>query len=374
MAAASDVIVIGGGVIGLSLAWQLSRKGARVTLLERGEVGKESSRSAAGMLLPFGEAPARDPMFRLCLESLKLFPSFVRELEALTGLKVDLVASGALYPAWDASERAHFEKRFRWQGEFGLTHQALDRHQIRARYPGLSRDLKTAYLVGNDQQVDNRKLLAALLAACQAGSVSVEEGQEAREVRVRKGRTTGVKTARGTFKAPWVVNAAGAWASRIAYPGLGEQPEVVPIRGQRITLGPTETSRHYHPATTIFTHGCYLVPRADGSLILGATEEEDGFSKQVRPEGILLLLSKALRLFPALNYYSVRSLECGLRPAARDRRPLLGATSLKGYAMATGHYRNGILLAPITARCLSDLVLDGTTSPHLREFSPARSN
>jgi len=370
----ADVIIIGGGVIGLSLAWRLSRQGGRVTLLERGEVGKESSRAAAGMLLPFGETQARDPFFSLCLASLKRYPAFVRELEDLTGMRVDHLASGALYPVLGDESRERLLRRFGWQKEFGLSHEALGRRQIRARYPGLSPDIETAYFVRNDQQVDNRKLLSALFVACEIGAVSVEENQEVKEILVRRGRAAGVKTASGYFEAPWIINAAGAWSSRIPspFPNAAARVKVSPIRGQRITLDPTERSRRFHPKTIIFSHGCYLVPRQDGTMILGATEEEDGYSKRVTPEGVSGLLARALKLFPALRYFTLRHIECGLRPATADRKPLLGPTPLKGYVMATGHYRNGILLAPITAQAVSELVLTRSLPAVLKAFQPSR--
>ncbi len=370
----SDVIIIGGGIIGLAIAWRLSQKKLKITILERGLIGREASFAAAGMLLPYGESFENDDFFLLNQASSLLYPAFIRELENFTGLTADYIPTGVLYPVYKQTEEKKLVSQFMWQNKRGLVYDRMSKKDMLAHWPGVSSSFLGGFYVHNDHQVDNRKLTMALLSACKLFNVNIQEKQEVVGLLEEQTVVEGVKTKCGSFKAAWVINAAGSWAGKpsLCVPSL--KVPIIPIRGQRVNLRISNTAHRSHLKNVVFSKGCYLVPRKDGTLILGSIEEDVGFDKTSTPEGVYRLLKMALQTYPGIKNYRMESVESGLRPAAPDRWPILGLTPIQGYILATGHFRKGILLTPITAQEISALILSGRTSDIIKPFGIDRFN
>lgn len=337
-----------------------------MTVYDRAEPARAASWAGAGMLAPFSEATPDAEFVALCRESLALYPAFVGELRERTGVDARLRRDGTLHVALDdvhfaalAASAATFQAN-------GGTVMLLDRAGALAREPLVAKDCAGALLVANEAQVDNRRLGRALVAACEALGVRFERIDElALEADAR--RVRGLRTAYGFTSAPVVVNAAGAWAGELA--GVPERARVPvrPIAGEMLALAVPPAAIH----SLVWLGHRYLVPRDDGRLLVGATVEERGFDARVTAAGMHDLLSAALAVAPALADFAVVETWAGLRPGSHDGRPYLGATALDGYLVAGGHYRNGILLTPVTARSLAQLIVDGSC-PELAPFAPTR--
>jgi glycine oxidase len=361
-----DVAVVGAGLIGLSVAYELGKRGASVTVYDRAEPARAASWAGAGMLAPFSESLPDGAMLVLCRMSLERYPSFVAELRERTGVDARFRRDGTMHVALDEpalAALAAVADTFRGNG--GEVHM-LDRTEALVREPMLARDVAGALFVANEAQVDNRRLGRALIAACAMLGVRFERVEsvalEADERRVR-----GVRTNLGFAAASTVVNAAGAWAGEL--PGVPQRARVPvrPIAGEMLALAvPYGAFR-----ALVWLGHRYLVPRDDGRLLVGATVQDRGFDARVTAGGAHELLDAALTVAPALASFAVVETWAGLRPGSHDGRPYLGATALEGYAVASGHYRNGILLAPITAELLADAILDGANTP-LAPFAPSR--
>lgn len=367
----TDAIVIGGGVIGLAIARALRRDGLRVTLFERNtQPGGEASWAAAGMLAPQAEADAPGVLFDLCAASRAMYRAFGEELRTETGIDIELRAEGSLLLAFTEEEVAHLERKRAWQTGSGLRAEVLNPKEAREKEPHLSGSIRAALHLPDDWQVDNRRLTQALVAA--AFRAGVEIHCDAGEIRVviEKGRIQGVSALGKTWRAPVVVNAAGSWAARMPPEILRLPPASVrPIRGQMLSLQlqPPDLLRH-----VVRTERAYLVPRRDGRLIVGATVEDVGFTKQVTAGGVAKLLAGTIEAVPVLADMPLGDTWTGLRPLAEDDLPILGETDVNGLFCATGHYRNGILLTPVTAELVRCLVADRTPPLDPTPFSPLR--
>jgi glycine oxidase len=362
-----DVIVVGAGLIGLGIAYELAKRDVSVTVYDREEPARAASWAGAGMLAPFSEATPDAAMLALCRESFALYPEFVAELRERTGVDARFRRDGTLHVALDrarlAELAAHAETFRSNGGEVSL----LDRGDVLAREPLLAKDLAGALFVANEAQVDNRRLGRALLAACESLGVRfAREERLALECDAR--RVRGVRTAHGFATAATVINAAGAWAGELAgVPDRARVP-VRPVAGQMLAIAvPRDAVR-----ALVWLGHRYLVPRGDGRLLVGATVESRGFDVRVTAAGMHDLLDAALAVAPALAGFAVVETWAGLRPGSHDGRPYLGATALDGYVVASGHFRNGILLAPITARLIADLVT-GAGANALTPFAPSRA-
>jgi glycine oxidase len=361
----ADLVVVGAGVIGCAVARHAARAGARVVVIERGEPGAEASSAAAGMLSPLAEANQPGPFLSLLLQSRELFPDFAATLREETGMDVGYRDDGTLVLAFTDADEEELEARYRWQSGAGLPVERLSGAEVLSLEPSLSPGTRAALRFPGDHQVDNRKLARALWTAAARAGVEFLVGVEATAITRVAERVAGVELLGGEcVHASAVVIAAGSWAGRLR--GLPHPLPVHPVHGQLVAL---ET------LPPLFNHvidsaRCYLVPRSDGRVIVGATMEEDGgFRKSVTPEGVLSLLSGALEIAPALRTAPITELWSGLRPGTPDGFPILGADpDVANLLYATGHFRNGILLAPVTGETIGELALSGRSRVDLEPF------
>ena len=379
-----DVVVVGGGVIGLSVARAIVRRGLSVVVVERGKMGEEASHAAAGMLAPQAEADRADEFFRLQQTSRDLYPAFAAELREETGRDIELDQTGTLYLAFTDEDEEELEKRFLWQTRAGLEVERLTAENARLLEPALSPHLRFALKFPLDWQVENRRLVEALVASLQHYGVGRWEGVVATSLRIEAGRMTGVETSHGTLSAGKVVLAAGAWTSRLPFShapddvdGGGTRPRhplIEPVRGQMICFGPRPSFRQlFRDGHVIYTPRGYVVPRRDGRLLVGATTESAGFVKTTTGAGLHALLTNALEIVPEIGELPVAEMWSGLRPRAADGWPVIGASAeVPGLYYATGHYRNGILLAPLTGQLIAEMVADDRRSPLLDAFTVGR--
>ena len=371
------VAIIGAGVIGLGIAWRLAGRAA-VTVFDRAKAGSGASHAAAGMLAACCEAePGEEALVALGRESQARWPAFADELSRATGIDVELRREGTLVLALTADDQAEIAHRLEFQRQLDLPLEWLSAAQTRAREPHLAGKIAGALFSAQDHQVDNRKLAQALRAAAEAAGVTIHEHRPVKEIVVQGGRAKGVALEDGTIAAAdIVVLAAGAWSRGIAGLPPDRRPPVRPVKGQMLAL-------QMDRAAPLLTHvlwapGAYLVPRRDGRLIVGGTVEEQGFDDKITAGGMLTLLEAAWRAVPAIEELPVAEIWVGHRPGSRDDAPILGPGPAEGLVYATGHHRNGILLAPVTADAIARLVLDDVVEPAIKpfgleRFQPARA-
>lgn len=367
---APDVVIIGGGVIGLSIAWRAATKGLSVTVVEESP-GRGASWAAAGLLAPITEVHhGEEQVLQLGVASLEMYPSFVAELEDLTGASVAYRSQGTLIVAPNADDFAALGDLYKLQQELGLVSRALKRRDARSLEPSLSPALRAAWLIEGDHQIDNRALADALGTACRMSGVQMIT-DVAIAIDVASERVRGVKLASNPALAcDRVVLAAGCWSSAID--GVPEEvrPPVRPVKGQLLYLrGPADPPLITHNVRGL---DVYLVPRRDGRIVVGATVEEQGFDTTVTAGAVYQLLRDAYELVPGL--WELELLECvaGLRPGSPDNAPMLGESGLEGLLVATGHYRSGILLTPLTAETMTELLVTGRTPARIQSVSPQR--
>jgi glycine oxidase len=371
------VIIIGAGVIGLGVGWRLADR-ADVTIFDRGKAGRGASHAAAGMLAACCEAePGEEALVALGRESQARWPGFAEELERASGIDVELRSEGTLLLALTADDQAEIAHRLEFQRQLALPLEWLSAVDTRRREPRLAGKIAGAVFSPQDHQVDNRKLAAALRVAAEAAGVRIVEDRPVREIVAQGGRVKGVLLEDGAIeKADCVVLAAGAWSRGIGGLPPDRRPPVRPVKGQMLSL-------RMDAATPLLNHvlwapGAYLVPRRDGRLIVGGTVEEKAFDDTITAGGMLTLLEAAWRAVPAIEELPIEETWVGHRPGSRDDAPILGRGPLQGLVYATGHYRNGILLAPVTADTIARLVLDDIVEPAiapfgLERFLPARA-
>lgn len=369
LAKKSEVLIVGGGVIGLALARQLTKKGAKkITLLERGNVARESSFAAAGMLAPQAEADEADDFFRFCSDSNKLYPQFSEQLYDETGVDIELDRSGTLYLAFNENDSKEIRRRFEWQKKADLAVEHLSAEDVRRLEPFVSPAVREALFFPNDWQVENRKLLAALQRYAETNQIETIENAAVETLLIENKRVVGAETRDEKFAAEMVVLTTGAWTSLIKA-GEFSMPEIKPIRGQIISF---RTAKRLFQKVIYSPRG-YLVPRLDGRILAGATVEDAGFDKNATTSGMDFLRENALEIAPGLVNLKVGEQWAGLRPFAADGLPVLGASpEIENLFFAAGHYRNGILLAPKTAEILADAIVGNSESKYLEIFSARR--
>ena len=361
------VLVVGGGVIGCATAYELAKAGCAVTLFERAVPGAEASGAAAGILAPLGESSG-SPFERLAIASWRLYPQVAEELRGRTGIDVEYVSRGTIYPLLTTEAvRAAGARVARLQSSvFGI--EAWDAADLREHEPALARTVRGAMFVRGDHWVNNQRLVVAYAQAAVAAGVALHSGVAVTRVAIEAGRVRGVVADGDLLDTDAVLLATGAWTAQLAGT-FGARLPVEPRRGQMLAL------THVPPVVTHAIHAedVYLVPRPSGELLVGATVERVGFKREVTAQGIGGLLAAALALVPGLGGLSISRTWFGFRPWAPDGMPILGPwPGVEGLYVATAHYRNGILLAPITARLMSECMTGHRPSPELKAFLPDR--
>jgi glycine oxidase len=349
-----DAIVVGGGIIGLSCAWRAARRGARVVVLDRDRPPAGATRVAAGMLAPVGELTFGEPeLLEMTLAAAEAYPGFVAELEAATGLATGYERIGALHVALDRDEAAELRRVHDLQRSLGLGAKWLPPRRCRELEPGLTPSFHGGVHAPDEAAADPRALVTALLAALAGEGVELRTGVEVAEALLEGERIVGVRTGDGEeLHAAAVVLATGAWAGQTEWLPESARPPVRPVKGQIVELRPPDGEP---PCERIVaSERVYLVPRPDGRLIAGATVEERGFDTAVTAGGVHELLREAYRLLPDVTEMELVEAMAGLRPGTPDNLPLIGSGALDGLVLATGHYRNGILLAPLTAERVAE--------------------
>ncbi|MGA8622169.1 MAG: glycine oxidase ThiO [Candidatus Sulfotelmatobacter sp.] len=351
-----DVIVVGGGIIGLSLAIELRKQSASVLVIDRGEPGREASYAAGGMLVDCSlETPGA--LHPLATASARMYPAFVSELQIESGLHIDLRDQGAI--VFPPPEHVHERPGFTVTELLKLLPAPLAEME-----PALANFLRPAFYL-RERSVDPRALVTAAHAAAKRLGVDVSSGDEVTAVNLSDGRVGGVATKKASFCAPKVVNCAGAWSGQIppyAFPTR-------PVKGQMLCLLSPSRGLLKH---VIRAPEVYLIPRSDGRILVGTTVEEAGFDKRTDVSAIQRLHRAAIDLIPGLRNAKILEDWAGLRPGTPDTLPILGATATPGYYVATGHFRDGILLAPITARLMAQVIGNKNPDYKLDAFSPAR--
>ncbi len=351
-----DAVFVGGGVIGLSCAWAAARRGARVAVLDRAEPPAGATRVAAGMLAPVGELTFGEPeLLELTLAAARLYPDFVAELEAASGETTGYTRQGALHIALDRDEAAQLRRVHELQRSLELEAEWLPPRRCRELEPGLTPSFTGGVHAPGEASVDPRALTRALLAALAGVGVELRTGEEVSAGVFAGERLVGVRTAAGEeLRAGAVVLAAGAWSGRAEWLPEHARPPVRPVKGQVLELRAPDG---VPPCARILaSERVYLVPRPDGRLIVGATSEERGFDTTVTAGGVHELLREACRLLPDVAEMELLDALAGLRPGTPDNLPLAGPGAIDGLLLASGHYRNGILLAPLTAEAIAGLL------------------
>jgi glycine oxidase len=362
----ADAIVVGGGIVGLAAARELAGGGARVVVVERSRVGEEASAAAAGMLAPQVHADARTPLLDLSLRARDRHLRLAHELQAETGISVELSALGALDVAFTERQESALLARVSWQREQRLPVELLTADEIRQAEPNVNPEVRRGALFPGDRRLDNVRLVRALAASAVARGASLLCGRPVTALVVEGGRAAGVRAGTCTLRAPVVVNAAGAWAGLL--PGDPEPPPVEPVRGQiaSFVVAPP-LLRH-----VVWSSRGYLVARPDGRLLAGTTLENAGFEKSVTAGGLRTVLDIALEIVPKLADVPVTDSWAGLRPGTPDGSPILGAGGLPGLFHAVGLYRNGILLGPLAGEAVARLALGRSPGVDLAPFAPSR--
>ncbi|MFJ5882219.1 glycine oxidase ThiO [Kitasatospora cineracea] len=372
---APDVLVVGGGIIGLGVAWRTAQRGLSVAVADP-HPGGGAAQVAAGMLAPVTELQyGEEPLLRLGMASNERYAAFAAELAELTGLDTGYRATGTLAVALDSDDRAELRELHAFHGRLGLASEWLTGRECRRLEPMLAPGVRGGLHVADDHQVDGRRLAAALVAACTLAGVAFHRA-EAAELLVEGGRAAGVRLSTGErLAAGRTVLAAGSRSHLL--PGLpdGVLPAIRPVKGQVLRLRmPTAHGPFLSRNVRAVVRGqhLYLVPRADGELVVGATTEELGHDTTVTAGGVYELLRDAHELVPGITELPLVETCAGLRPGSPDNAPVLGPTALAGLAAATGHYRNGVLLTPVTADLLADYLATGELPPLATDFTPAR--
>jgi glycine oxidase len=358
MNSSRDILIIGGGIIGFSIAVELKLRGASVTILA-GEIKQPAARAAAGMLAPQAERIPPSPMLDLCLQSRGLYPAWVEQLEEITGLKTGYWRSGILAPVCE-------DKYYDRPESFSLNSQWLDGNRIRQHQAGLGEKIIGGWWYPEDAQVDNRALFRTLQFASK--NLGIEVIQDSAIEIIRYGdRVFGIETTTGKLQADRYILATGAWSEKLL------NIPVFPRKGQMLSVCVPESYEVTQPLQTVlFGTEIYIVPREDGRIIIGATSENVDFTPGNTPAGMQSLLAGAIKLYPELQNYPIQEFWWGFRPATPDELPILGASPWENLMLATGHYRNGILLAPVSAKLLADLILEKKLDPLLAAFHYSR--
>nr|WP_310350176.1 glycine oxidase ThiO [Methylobacterium sp. BE186] len=368
--ARADILVVGGGLIGLSIAWRLAEAGRSVTVLERETLGAGASLAATGMLAPAAEhEPGSDALLPLALESLRRWPHFRDALQAASGLEIDYRQDGTLVVAIGRDEVERLRFRYDLQRRSGVAAEWLSGAEVRRREPMLRPTVTAGIACPLDHQVDPRLVMAALAAACARAGVTIGEGMPVTALDWAGGRVVGARTEAGWITAETVILATGAWSGEGGLLPEALALPVRPLKGQSLAL--RTTRRTGTLSGMVWTEQVHLAPKSDGHLIVGATVEDCGFRAGVTAGGLYALLEGARRVLPGVEEMEVEAVWSGYRPTSDDDAPIIDVLA-PGLVAATGHHRNGYLLNPATADAVTALVLDGALPDYARAFGLGR--
>ncbi|MBW2976915.1 glycine oxidase ThiO [Candidatus Woesearchaeota archaeon] len=363
-------VVIGAGAIGLSVSFCL-KDDFNVIVIEKGNAGSEASYASAGMLAAQSEFDYYEKFMDFCIKSREMYPDFCKEIETASGVDVEYKKSGMIRPALNEEQENHLRQNYEWQKKKGFEIEFLNGDELRSIEPGLSEKAISGLYTKNDGRVNNRKLMEALITANKKNKVKIIENCEVKEYLIKNSRVNGVKTNNGNFNADVVVNAAGCWSSLIST-GLIPNFEVKPVRGQMVSLQAKKGILEKVIFASVLGKGGYMVPRGDNSVILGSTMEDAGFEKKITEEGISSILKTCFDVLPVLKSLPITEKWAGLRPFAEDKLPIIGKTKIENLVLATGHGRNGILLAPITAKAVKEIIANDKVIRDIKDFGVGR--
>ncbi len=365
-----DAIVIGGGIIGLSIARELRKAGMRkIAVIEKGKLGREASWAAAGMLAPNAEAAEDDDFHKFCSESNDIYPEFVRELAEETNLAIDHRKCGTIEIALTESDTADLSEKFARQTELGFNAEWLYVQGILRLEPNVTTAAVAGIHYPDDGYVDNRDVVVALTEFARINDIEIIENCAVQSVTVKGEKIVGVKADGRTYEAEITILATGAWSSLIKIGGRPTPLNIKPIKGQMIGFADPSLALR----KVIIAPGAYLTPRADGRILVGATVEDVGFDREMTETAVDGLSKAARRVLPVLDRHEISETWCGFRPFTADALPIIGEIDgCKGLFVATAHYRNGILLAPLTAKIVADKIVNEIESPFIRCFGPDR--
>ncbi len=367
MTPGTDVLIVGGGIIGLAIGYESARAGLSVRLFEKGEPGCEASSASAGMLGAQLDTERDDPNFRLDLASRHLYPAFIRRVTEQGGIDPDYRTAGSLVIARTPDDQRRLDRCMAFQQGQGLRAERLDGAGLRRMEPAITSDASGAIFLPDDGSVDGARLTRGLRLAAERAGVVVQPGSEVGRLLTRGGRTVGVEAAGVIFEAGAVVIAAGAWSGAIGGDGL-QPPATHPVRGQIVCrAAPSPLLRH-----TLIGSGFYVVPRSDGRHLIGSTMERVGFDRRVTDEAVASLNASATSLAPCLADAPQQASWAGLRPSTDDGLPAIGPGPIPGLYYACGHLRHGILQAPITARIMVRLLRGDDPGIDVTAFDPRR--
>ena len=369
-----DVVVVGGGLIGSSIAFELASHGLRITLLDIQQPGREASWAAAGMLSPGPDGPQALPLVPLANESFRLYPDFVRAIEDESGMSVSFAANGAFEIFTGPEGVTHRDRLIAQYQDLGLSAELISTDAAASREPTLNPNSAAIAWLPNEATVDPRLLIDATLTAAKKRGVEMISGRAVTALLGNHRECTGVLAGGQEIFAKHVVIAAGSFCARIDASKSGSPIDLsryaptYPVRGQMLALRRSE----FHLTHVLRSDHGYVVPRADGRIIAGSTLENVGFNKETTQEGLRKILDAAVALAPALAGAEIVESWAGLRPGSPDQLPIIGPTDIPGLLIATGHYRNGILLAPVTAKLICSWILERKANFNAERFSPLR--
>ena len=361
-----DAVVAGGGVIGASIALELAEAGLKVALYDAREPGREASWASAGMISPAPENPGMIPFVPISLASVALYPNFIQKVEAISGMDVGYRKDGALDAILDGNVEEELSTVIALQHGVGLRAEALTAQQAREMEPSLNEEIEAAIFRPDEASLDNRVFTDAVLTAALYRGVQIFAKNGAKALWKENGRCKGLILENSRVEAKWTIIAAGCFSARIE--GVAPYAPVFPAKGQMIALrcDPVEIEH------VLWLEHTYLVPRNDGKIIAGSTIERTGFDHDVTAAGMKKILGEAIRLAPELQQARIEETWAGLRPDSPDHLPILGPTDIDGLLIATGHFRSGILLAPITAVLMREWICSQRVSVDWERFSPMR--
>jgi glycine oxidase len=371
--AQKHIHIIGAGVAGLATGLKLAQKGWAVEIFDAGDAGRGASWAAAGMLAAILESePGEEALLPFLLESQKRWPDYAREINDASGLDVGYIESGTLFAARERDDIGVLRQRHAYFQKSGIELEWLDRAQLQEREPFISPRAHSALLSAQDHQVDNRALTTALIKACERACVKIHSNTPIEEIVIANGKVVGLRIGGKTVPVDHVLLAAGAWSGSIKGLPQKQLPPVYPLKGQMLALQMDVAApilKH-----VLWTPRAYLVPRADGRLIIGATMEDRGFETVPRAGSVLHLLREAFEILPGIEELPLIESWVGFRPTSSDDAPILGPSGVEGLTLATGQHRHGILLTPLIADVICDYIVMGELAPIARDFTMARFN